>query len=154
MGVLILDSFLKTMNIYFCGSITGGRNDKDIYKRIIQKLQTYGTVLAEHVGCDESIAVIDGNAPDSKFIHDRHLDWLISADLVVAEVTQPSLGVGYELGRASAMNKKVVCMFRPENDKKLSCMIEGKHDGSSFKVIHYSKEDYIQCVENFMISYK
>ena len=36
---------------------------------------------------------------------------------MVAEVTQPSLGVGYEIGRAVAMGKKVLCLYRPSPDK-------------------------------------
>ena len=40
---------------------------------------------------------------------------------IVAEVTQPSLGVGYELGRAVAMGKRILCIYRPQPDKsKLS----------------------------------
>ena len=35
---------------------------------------------------------------DDKWIHDRDVEWLHQADVVVAEVTQPSLGVGYEIG--------------------------------------------------------
>lgn len=37
--------------------------------------------------------------------------------VVVAEVTQPSLGVGYELGRAVDMKKKVLCLFRPSSGR-------------------------------------
>ena len=36
---------------------------------------------------------------------------------IVAEVTQPSLGVGYELGRAVAMGKRILCIYRPQPDK-------------------------------------
>ena len=36
---------------------------------------------------------------------------------IVAEVTQPSLGVGYELGRAVAMGKRILCIYRPKPDK-------------------------------------
>jgi hypothetical protein len=42
----------------------------------------------------------------------------LSISVIVAEVTQPSLGVGYEIGRAIAMEKRILCLFRPENDKK------------------------------------
>lgn len=41
----------------------------------------------------------------------------VSASVIVAEVTQPSLGVGYELGRAVAMNKRILCLFRPSSGK-------------------------------------
>uniref|UniRef100_A0A4W2F8K6 2'-deoxynucleoside 5'-phosphate N-hydrolase 1 n=1 Tax=Bos indicus x Bos taurus TaxID=30522 RepID=A0A4W2F8K6_BOBOX len=52
-----------------------------------------------------------------KLIHDWDLAWLQQADVVVAEVTQPSLGVGYELGRAVALHKPVLCLFRPQSDR-------------------------------------
>lgn len=37
--------------------------------------------------------------------------------VVVAEVTQPSLGVGYELGRAVALGKPILCLFRPQSGR-------------------------------------
>lgn len=37
------------MKIYFCGSIRGGRDDVHIYRRLVEKLQSYGRVLTEHV---------------------------------------------------------------------------------------------------------
>jgi hypothetical protein len=36
--------------IYFAGSIAGGRQDEDLYGRIIAKLRKYGEVLSEIVG--------------------------------------------------------------------------------------------------------
>ena len=42
---------------------------------------------------------------------------LLCSPGVVAEVTQPSLGVGYELGRAVAMNTPILCLFRPNEGK-------------------------------------
>ena len=35
--------------IYFCGSIRGGTQDRELYLRIIKQLQGYGEVLTEHV---------------------------------------------------------------------------------------------------------
>ena len=32
-------------------------------------------------------------------------------------MTQASLGVGYEVGRAVAMNKKILCLYRPQEGK-------------------------------------
>jgi nucleoside 2-deoxyribosyltransferase len=51
--------------------------------------------------------------------------WLLDADIVVAEVTTASLGVGYEIGRALENGKKIICLFRPSSGKRLSAMIEG-----------------------------
>ena len=38
-----------TCNIYFAGSIRGGRQDVELYLRIVQQLKIYGHVFTEHV---------------------------------------------------------------------------------------------------------
>ena len=53
------------------------------------------------------------------------MDWVRESDLVVAEVTNLSLGVGYEVGRAIEEGKYVVCLYRETGEKELSAMIEG-----------------------------
>ena len=111
------------MVIYFAGSIRGGRDDRAIYAEIIELLRAYGTVVTEHVG-DPNISLGGETAPDQE-IHDRDITWLRSADVIVAEVTAPSLGVGYELGRAVEWGKRIVCLYRPEEGRKLSGMIAG-----------------------------
>jgi nucleoside 2-deoxyribosyltransferase len=111
------------MVIYFAGSIRGGRGDQAIYEQIIALLGSYGTVLTEHIG-DPNLSPGGENAPDCD-IHDRDLEWLRSADVLVAEVTTPSLGVGYEIGRAVEWGKRVICLYRPADGRRLSGMIAG-----------------------------
>lgn len=43
--------------------------------------------------------------------------WFLFLVVLVAEVTQPSLGVGYEIGRAVALGKVIICLFRPDSGK-------------------------------------
>jgi len=43
----------------------------------------------------------------------------------VAEVTTASLGMGYELGIAEKLNKKVLCIYREKEGVRLSAMIAG-----------------------------
>jgi 2'-deoxynucleoside 5'-phosphate N-hydrolase len=114
----------KEKKIYFAGSIYGGRDDADLYLQIINYLKNHGEVLTEHVGNDKLAKIVDGGKT-SKYIHDRDLEWLLSADYMVAEVTQPSLGVGYEIRAAVEANKKILCLYRPKEEKKLSAMIVG-----------------------------
>ncbi len=40
------------MNIFFSGSIRGGRDDRDLYVDLIEHLEDHGTVLTEHVGTE------------------------------------------------------------------------------------------------------
>ena len=111
------------MKIYFAGAIRGGREDFALYFEIIEQLNQYGQVLTEHVGSSESSAI--GESGSDKEIHDRDLAWLEDADCLVAEVTTPSLGVGFEIAKATGWGKPVLCLFRPSEGRALSAMISG-----------------------------
>ena len=115
------------MNIYFSGSIRGGRNDVDIYQKIISHLKTFGNVLTEHIG-DNSLESDGENIKSNKEIHDRDLELLQESDIIIAEVTNPSLGVGYEIAKAIQYQKKIICIYRKVPDKKISAMILGSND--------------------------
>ena len=111
------------MRIYFAGSIRGGRDDHVIYFQIIEMLRKYGEVLTDHVGNPELTGL--GEIADDRTIHDRDLSWLKQADCLVAEVTTPSLGVGYEVGKMTEWGRPVLCLFRPAHGRALSAMIAG-----------------------------
>lgn len=111
------------MKIYFAGSITGGRADADLYAQIILELQKYGSVLTEHLGLSTLTAY--GEDKPLREIFERDVAWVREADVVVAEVTQPSLGVGYELGLAESLGKQVLCLHRPVTGRRLSAMVAG-----------------------------
>lgn len=112
------------MKIYFAGSIRGGREDAELYFQIIEYLKNFGDVLTEHIG-NPNLTHVGDDGPNDNFIHDRDMNWLTTCDIIVAEVTTVSMGVGYEIGRAVEMGKKVLCLFRPDSGKNLSAMIAG-----------------------------
>jgi len=115
------------MKIYFAGSIRGGRDGAEVYAKIIDYLKSYGEVLTEHVG-DANLCEVEERDLTEIEIHDRDLGWLLDSDVIVAEVSTPSLGVGYEIGTAVRAGKKVLCLYRPTEGKKLSVMIMGSSD--------------------------
>jgi 2'-deoxynucleoside 5'-phosphate N-hydrolase len=134
------------MKIYFAGSIRGGREDKEIYLQIIEYLSEYGKVLTEHVGSQNINDFGESNLSDNQ-IYNRDISWLQEADVMIAEVSTPSLGVGYEIGKAEEMNKKILCLYRSQQEKKLSAMINGS---SNLKVVEYNKtEDMRRAVDSF-----
>ena len=45
--------------------------------------------------------------------------------MIIAEVTTPSLGVGYELAFAEKLNKPILCLYQKNNKNSLSAMISG-----------------------------
>ena len=123
--------------LYFAGSIRGGREDAALYRRIIQELGKYGDVLTEHVG-DRTLTEAGQSNLSDRDIHDRDVSWIRSADVMIAETTQPSLGVGYEIAVAARHHIPIIALFRPAGGRKLSAMIAGCQD---VDVINYSEED-------------
>ncbi|XP_021495863.1 2'-deoxynucleoside 5'-phosphate N-hydrolase 1 isoform X2 [Meriones unguiculatus] len=140
-------------SVYFCGSIRGGREDQALYARIVSRLRRYGKVLTEHVAAAELDPRGEEAAGGDELIHERDLAWLRQADVVVAEVTQPSLGVGYELGRAVALGKQILCLFRPQSGRVLSAMIRGAADGRKFQVWDYAEEELESTLERYFEAY-
>jgi hypothetical protein len=115
----IMSTTASARNIYFCGSIRAGRGDADLYGRIVKKLETHGKVLTPFVA-DPSLTATDsaeGGVLDDRGIHDRDVRLLTESQAVVAEVTIPSHGVGYEIGRAVDMKRKILCLYRPQEGK-------------------------------------
>ena len=111
------------MKIYFAGSIRGGRDDKELYLEIINLLGKYGKVLTEHIG-NKTLSAMGEDGKTDEYIYDRDMMWLNEAEVVVAEVTTPSLGVGYEIGKMEG-KKPVLCIYREQDSKRLSGMIGG-----------------------------
>ncbi len=119
--------------IYFSGSISGGRDDAKIYAEIIKILSKKFDVLTEHIGNDNLTAFGEKDRTDIE-IYLKDKEWLDECDFVIAEITTPSLGVGYELAYAEAHNKPVYCFYRKPKNRAISFMITGN---KNFKCHEY-----------------
>lgn len=128
------------MKIYFAASIRGGRSDLELYREMIDFLRMFGEVLTEHVG-DRAISE-KGEEESEEEIYRKDMEWLKECDAIVAEVTTPSLGVGYEIGSAEAMGKSILCLFREGAGKELSAMIAGNPNlqVGTYKDLHEAKK--------------
>ena len=124
--------------VYFAGSIRGGRADAELYKRIIQYIQREHVVLTEHVG-DLSLSKTEGLKDRNVAIYEQDTAWLRESDLVIAECTTPSLGVGYELAYAEACGIPVHIFF-DKSRTNLSAMLTGN---KYFHIHPYRDEEEI-----------
>jgi len=134
--------------IYFAGSIRGGRDDATIYKLIIDLIGSFGCqVLTEHIGLKTTTSMGEAGRSE-KWIYDRDNAWLKQADGVIAEVTTPSLGVGYEIAKAEGWGKPVLALYRPVPGQKLSAMIAGS---PNVRVCEYSDvSELASPIKNFI----
>jgi hypothetical protein len=131
------------MTIYFAGAIRGSREGLKNYQAIIEMLRRYGEVLTEHVGYDD-IDVKEGDAADTD-IYDRDMSWLKECEFFVADVTYPSLGVGYEVAQAEMLQKKILCLFHTSTNRHLTAMIAGNQ---ALTVKTYSTVEEVKSILN------
>ena len=133
--------------IYFAGSIRGGRVDADLYRRIIEHIQKTDIVLTEHVGSPHLNLTEQGKRDVE--IYDQDTAWLRESDLVIAECTCPSLGVGYELAYAEKYGKPCH-IFYDKAKTHLSAMLTGD---PYFSIYPYeNEEDIYATIDRILIS--
>lgn len=122
------------MKIYVSGSIYGGTQKIETYKILIKELEKYGEVLDKQIA-DENTIANEAYQNDEDIFKDLECK-LQEADIIFAEVSIPSLGVGYELGFADKLNKKIVAIYDKNYTEKVSTMIRGN---KRIKLIPYNE---------------
>jgi hypothetical protein len=110
------------MNIYFACSITGGRQDELIYQILVATLQEYGHHVPTALLASPDVMPLEG-VVSPEDVYARDVSWITECDFLLAEVSTPSHGVGYEIGYALGLGKQVLCLYR--KGRKVSKMILG-----------------------------
>lgn len=111
--------------IYFSGAISGGREDVALYRRIVSALEADGHRVLAGAVADERVGN-RGESLDAAAIFERDLAWIAESDVMVAEVSRPSAGVGFEIAAAQYRSRiRVICLYRPAFTERCSAMIAG-----------------------------
>lgn len=127
------------MNIYFSCSITGGRAEEATYQAIVRELEDQGhEVPTAHLSSPDVMEL--ENVVDAVEIYERDMAWISNCDAVIAEVSTPSHGVGYEIAYALSLRKPVLCCYR--KDKKVSKIITG-NISPGLTLIVYENDDAV-----------
>ncbi len=110
------------MNIYFACSITGGRELESAYQHIVAALTTDGhEIPTSHLA--QSEVMENERALTPQYVYERDVNWIRNCDVLIAEVSVPSHGVGYEIAFALEIGKPVLCIH--EQGRRVSKMITG-----------------------------
>ena len=135
------------MNIYFSCSLTGGRKDEHLYVKIVDHLLTRGfEVPTAHLAYPEVMRA--ERVVDAQEVYYRDTAWINGCDAVVAEVSTPSHGVGYEIAYALGLGKPVLCCY--QEGTPVSKMILG-NDMPGLQVKSYrSAQEALDIVDGFL----
>ena len=126
------------MDIYFSCSLTGGRSDQPMYERLVAHLQGLGhKVLTAHLAAPSVLADDEGHSPEAIF--ERDTAWIRESQAVIAEVSTPSHGVGFEVAYALERGRPIFCLAR--EGVPVSKMITGiRREGFAFRTYRTPEE--------------
>jgi 2'-deoxynucleoside 5'-phosphate N-hydrolase len=135
------------MRIYFSCSLTGGRGDQPAYAALVRHLQEGGhQVLTAHLAGSEVIGQEAGM--DAETVYRRDTAWVRDCEALIAEVSTPSHGVGYEIAYALERGKPVLCCHR--RDVKVSRMLTGNREPGMVVEAYGEVEDLLRCADAFL----
>lgn len=135
------------MNIYFSCSITGGRSEEKIYQKIVESLINWGHEVPTALLSSPEVMELE-NVVDPWETYERDMRWLENADAVVAEVSTPSHGVGYEIAYALNLHKPVLCCY--QKGKRVSKILTGNSSKTLTLAEYADSREVVQILEGFI----
>ena len=139
------------MKIYFSGSISGGREHEASYQHLVAHLQAQGhAVLSAHVA--DPIALERERDSVPREVFERDVKWVEECEAMIAEVSTPSLGVGYEYGLAVQLGKPVLCVYR--SGLRMSKMITGNPAPNLIVAMYSSQAELDTITDRFLTNLK
>ena len=138
------------MIIYCAGPIRGNDTYKNSFKKIIEFVEGLGhTVLSEFSDKFSSTIPLT-----EKQIYKRDLKWIDGSKCMIAEISGPSLGVGFELSYAIFQRKLPVLALHHSEVQQISAMIVGC-DSSLLTIQKYrDDEDMKNLIKAYLTKIK
>ena len=141
------------MKIYLACTVRGDRGAISALREVADVIEQMGhTVLTRHLlddGVDDAESLLT-----ERDVFLRDMDWLVSADLVIADASGSSYGVGFEvgyvLGRSAATQQRVLLLFDEARRASISRLIIGTEHPSCTTYSYRSAHDLMPFVSRFL----
>jgi nucleoside 2-deoxyribosyltransferase len=85
---------------------------------------------------------------DPVTVYQRDIAWVEACDVMIAEVSTPSHGVGYEIALALTLGKPVLCLYR--QGARVSKMITGNTEPMLTVEAYASESGALGVVQRFL----
>ena len=137
------------MKIYLACTVRGDRGGVLAGRAICARLQDLGhDVLTTHLLADD-VETAESLLTE-RDVFRRDLEWLHACDVLVAEASGSSYGVGFEvgyvLGRAAVSGQRVVLLYDAARRDMVSRLITGNHDAACATFAYTSLDELIAFI--------
>lgn len=132
------------MKIYFVASIRGRKEFLENYQKIVTTMSKFGHRVTENTLSPTVKHVYSLNDEEKVKYYRNVLKWISNSDIVVAETSYPSIGVGFEISLALEKGKPVVVLHE---DKNTPHFLEGV-ESDKLIVSHYNQETLVSVLQS------
>jgi len=138
------------VRVYLACTVRGDRGGVAAGRAICDRLQALGhTVLTTHLLAD------DANEREAALteqdVYCRDLEWLTNCDVLVAEASGSSYGVGFEVGyvlaRARSSGQRVVLLYDASRRDSVSRLIAGNCDDACETMAYQSIDELVRFID-------
>ena len=138
------------MRIYLACTVRGERSGVLAGRAICERLQQHGhEVLTTHLLADD-VEQAESRLSEED-VYRRDLDWLSHCDVLVAEASGSSYGVGFEvgylIGRARETRQRVLLVYDAARRHSVSRLISGNCDEACTTFAYQSIDDLIAFID-------
>ncbi|HTI39783.1 MAG TPA: nucleoside 2-deoxyribosyltransferase [Vicinamibacterales bacterium] len=137
------------MNIYLACTVRGDRGAVTALRALARDLEAAGhTILTRHL-LEDNVEAAEARLSERQ-VYDRDIEWLNAADVLVADASGSTFGVGFEVGwvlaNADRTNKRVLLLYQADRRDAISRMIVGNGHSRCAVLVYTSAEDLARKV--------
>ncbi len=134
------------MIVYCAGAIKGDSSYKESYQEIIEIVKKDG-----HSALSELNPEFKAAFPlNEKQVFQRDIKWIEKSSLMIAEISGPSLGVGFEISYALYMREIPVLALYDADVEKVSAMITGCDSELLYVKSYNNKTELSELIKSFL----
>lgn len=135
------------MKVFFTASLTGRVKYGDDYQNIVDAINSLGhRVIGDHILKADLERLTKESHQETALVFKNFRKMVMSADILLAEISYPSLSVGYQISDALDSGKIVIAMHHRNTSARL---LEGSNN-ERLKIETYETESINETVKELM----
>jgi hypothetical protein len=143
------------MNIYLACTVRGDRGAVNALRELAAELESAGHVILTRHLLDDGVDAAEA-ALSERQVYERDIQWLTAADVLIADASGSSFGVGFEVGwvlaDAERTNRRVLLLYRADRRDQISRLIVGNAHPRCTRVAYADADDLARQVRAALAS--
>lgn len=116
------------MNIYLACTVRGDRDAVHGLRQLVTDLEAAGHVILTRHLLEDDVETAEAALSEER-VYQRDIEWLNASDMLIADASGSSFGVGFEVGwvlaNAARTGQRVLLLYRDDRRHHISRLIVG-----------------------------